>query len=132
MVSLSVEAFVSEEVMVLTLNVLERCIDSLNLNSLDNSVLRRGFEEVSRYSMLTPLNVVALIMALPQFQSGQSNQRQTEQVHRTCAQCHEGCSWSDFSSHWATTSGGSTFHTSVPSPVDDVFFEPSTVWQFPT
>lgn len=31
--------------------------------------------------------------------------------------------WSDFSNHWATTSGGSTFHTTIPSLVDDVYFD---------
>ncbi len=32
-------------------------------------------------------------------------------------------SWSDFANHWATTSGGSTFHTSIPNLNDDVFFD---------
>lgn len=31
--------------------------------------------------------------------------------------------WSDFSAHWATTSGGNTFHLSAPSSGDDVFFD---------
>lgn len=31
--------------------------------------------------------------------------------------------WSDFASHWATTSGGSTFHTQSPTSSDDVFFD---------
>ncbi|MEP7168791.1 MAG: hypothetical protein ABI855_05420, partial [Bacteroidota bacterium] len=31
--------------------------------------------------------------------------------------------WSDFSTHWATSSGGTTFHNSSPSPSDDVFFD---------
>ncbi|MEQ8416425.1 MAG: hypothetical protein RIF36_01240, partial [Imperialibacter sp.] len=31
--------------------------------------------------------------------------------------------WSDFSHHWATTSGGITFHTSAPTTSDDVFFD---------
>ena len=31
--------------------------------------------------------------------------------------------WSDFSNHWATTSGGTTFHTQVPTSNDDVFFD---------
>jgi hypothetical protein len=31
--------------------------------------------------------------------------------------------WSDFASHWATSSGGSTFHTQVPTTGDDVFFD---------
>src|SRR4051812_12450950 len=30
--------------------------------------------------------------------------------------------WSDFASHWATTSGGVIFHTTIPGPLDDVFF----------
>lgn len=34
-----------------------------------------------------------------------------------------GGSWSDFASHWATTSGGSTFHDRVPTSVDNVFFD---------
>jgi len=32
-------------------------------------------------------------------------------------------SWSDFSSHWATTSGGSAFYTQVPQSTDNVFFD---------
>src|SRR4051812_24941554 len=31
--------------------------------------------------------------------------------------------WSQFSTHWATTSGGSTFHTQVPQSTDNVFFD---------
>ncbi|MEP1094887.1 MAG: T9SS type A sorting domain-containing protein [Cyclobacteriaceae bacterium] len=31
--------------------------------------------------------------------------------------------WSDFSTHWATSSGGSTFHTSAPSSTNDVYFD---------
>lgn len=31
--------------------------------------------------------------------------------------------WSDFSNHWATTSDGSTFHTTIPSLTDDVYFD---------
>ncbi|MBU0486555.1 MAG: SprB repeat-containing protein, partial [Bacteroidetes bacterium] len=31
--------------------------------------------------------------------------------------------WSDFGSHWATTSGGATFHLSVPGVDDDVYFD---------
>ncbi|MEO9532692.1 MAG: T9SS type A sorting domain-containing protein [Crocinitomicaceae bacterium] len=31
--------------------------------------------------------------------------------------------WSEFSTHWATTSDGSTFHTSVPTLADDVYFD---------
>ncbi len=31
--------------------------------------------------------------------------------------------WSDFANHWATTSGGNTFHTSVPTSIDDVHFD---------
>ncbi|MFK7970566.1 MAG: HYR domain-containing protein [Bacteroidia bacterium] len=31
--------------------------------------------------------------------------------------------WSDHNSHWATSSGGNSFHLSVPSPVDNVFFD---------
>ncbi len=31
--------------------------------------------------------------------------------------------WSNYSQHWATTSGGSTFHTTVPTDDDDVFFD---------
>ncbi len=32
-------------------------------------------------------------------------------------------SWSDFANHWATTSGGSTFHSNIPTLNDDVFFD---------
>ncbi|MES2593455.1 MAG: T9SS type A sorting domain-containing protein [Bacteroidota bacterium] len=32
-------------------------------------------------------------------------------------------SWSNFASHWATTSGGTVFHTQVPQSTDDVFFD---------
>ena len=31
--------------------------------------------------------------------------------------------WSDYENHWATTSGGTTFHTAVPSSADDVIFD---------
>ena len=31
--------------------------------------------------------------------------------------------WSDYSSHWATSSGGAIFHTQVPTAVDNVFFD---------
>lgn len=31
--------------------------------------------------------------------------------------------WSDYANHWATTSGGSTFHTSVPGVDGNVFFD---------
>ncbi len=31
--------------------------------------------------------------------------------------------WTDFSTHWATTSGGGTFHTQVPTPNDNVYFD---------
>jgi hypothetical protein len=30
--------------------------------------------------------------------------------------------WSDYSNHWATSSGGAIFHTQVPTAVDNVFF----------
>ncbi len=32
-------------------------------------------------------------------------------------------SWSDFSSHWASTSGGTVFRTQVPQSTDNVFFD---------
>ncbi|MBE62678.1 MAG: hypothetical protein CMB89_10000, partial [Flammeovirgaceae bacterium] len=31
--------------------------------------------------------------------------------------------WSEFATHWATSSGGSTFHTVAPSSIDNVFFD---------
>jgi len=31
--------------------------------------------------------------------------------------------WSDFENHWATTSGGETFHTQPPTALDDVIFD---------
>ncbi|MEO8147362.1 MAG: hypothetical protein ABI723_06985, partial [Bacteroidia bacterium] len=31
--------------------------------------------------------------------------------------------WSDYGTHWATTSGGVIFHTTVPGPTDDVYFD---------
>ncbi|HKR03583.1 MAG TPA: hypothetical protein VJY62_03030, partial [Bacteroidia bacterium] len=31
--------------------------------------------------------------------------------------------WSNFASHWATSSGGTTFHSAPPGPSDDVFFD---------
>jgi hypothetical protein len=31
--------------------------------------------------------------------------------------------WSDYASHWATTSGGAVFHSQVPTPSDNVFFD---------
>ncbi len=29
--------------------------------------------------------------------------------------------WSDYGNHWATSSGGLIFHTSIPTANDDVF-----------
>jgi len=37
--------------------------------------------------------------------------------------------WSDFSNHWATTSGGTVFHTTIPSPSDDVYFDANSFQQ---
>ena len=34
-----------------------------------------------------------------------------------------GGNWSDYSNHWATTSGGTSFHTSVPGSTDTVYFD---------
>jgi hypothetical protein len=31
--------------------------------------------------------------------------------------------WSDYTNHWATSSGGSVFHIQIPSPADNVFFD---------
>src|SRR4051812_24968677 len=31
--------------------------------------------------------------------------------------------WTDFASHWATTSGGAAFQIAPPGPTDDVFFD---------
>ena len=31
--------------------------------------------------------------------------------------------WSDYATHWATSSGGTVFHVTIPSPSDDVFFD---------
>ncbi len=31
--------------------------------------------------------------------------------------------WSDYANHWATSSGGTSFHTSIPSDVDNVYFD---------
>ncbi|MEO5569438.1 MAG: T9SS type A sorting domain-containing protein [Bacteroidia bacterium] len=31
--------------------------------------------------------------------------------------------WSDFANHWATSSGGTTFYTSLPTPNDNVYFD---------
>ncbi|WP_375562326.1 T9SS type A sorting domain-containing protein [Bernardetia sp. OM2101] len=31
--------------------------------------------------------------------------------------------WSDFATHWVTTSGGATFHTNAPTAADNVFFD---------
>jgi len=36
---------------------------------------------------------------------------------------NNGGNWSDFANHWATTSGGSTFHTVAPTAADDVVFD---------
>ncbi|MEO8147361.1 MAG: T9SS type A sorting domain-containing protein [Bacteroidia bacterium] len=37
--------------------------------------------------------------------------------------------WSDYGTHWATSSGGVIFHTTVPGPADDVYFDANS---FPT
>jgi len=31
--------------------------------------------------------------------------------------------WSDYTNHWATSSGGTVFHNQVPSPADNVYFD---------
>ena len=31
--------------------------------------------------------------------------------------------WSDYANHWATSSGGTTFQTSIPTITDDVIFD---------
>ncbi|MGB0422784.1 MAG: hypothetical protein ACPGED_00610, partial [Flavobacteriales bacterium] len=31
--------------------------------------------------------------------------------------------WSDYANHWATTSGGGSYHASAPSEFDDVYFD---------
>ena len=36
---------------------------------------------------------------------------------------NNGGNWSDFNNHWATTSGGTTMHTSLPDDGDNVFFD---------
>lgn len=36
---------------------------------------------------------------------------------------NNGGNWSDYSNHWATASGGTTMHTSVPGSLDNVFFD---------
>ena len=38
--------------------------------------------------------------------------------------------WSDFTNHWATTSGGSTFHTQVPTSTDNVIFDANSFNSF--
>lgn len=35
----------------------------------------------------------------------------------------DGGDWSDFGTHWATTSGGGGFHGNVPTNADDVYFD---------
>lgn len=35
--------------------------------------------------------------------------------------------WSDFQNHWATSSGGTEFHDTVPSKFDNVFFDQNSV-----
>ena len=32
-------------------------------------------------------------------------------------------SWSDYSNHWATSSGGNVYHVQIPTPNDDVFID---------
>jgi len=38
--------------------------------------------------------------------------------------------WSEFSTHWATTSNGTTFHTNTPTLADDVFFDSNSGTSF--
>ncbi len=40
--------------------------------------------------------------------------------------------WNDFSVHWATSSGGTVFHTAPPSIADDVFIDSNSVVKFDT
>jgi PKD repeat protein len=37
--------------------------------------------------------------------------------------------WSDYENHWATSSGGSTFHDNIPSEDDNVFFDVNSFTQ---
>ena len=37
--------------------------------------------------------------------------------------------WSDYSNHWATSSGGTTFHTQMPGAADDVVFDANSFLQ---
>jgi hypothetical protein len=37
--------------------------------------------------------------------------------------------WSDYSNHWATSSGGSVFHTQMPGAADDVVFDANSFGQ---
>jgi len=34
--------------------------------------------------------------------------------------------WNDYASHWATTSGGGTYHTQAPTSDDNVYFDGSS------
>jgi hypothetical protein len=38
--------------------------------------------------------------------------------------------WSDFANHWATSSSGTVFHVTIPSPSDDVFFDGNSFLNF--
>src|SRR5690349_20452808 len=31
--------------------------------------------------------------------------------------------WSEYASHWATTSGGNVFHSHIPTSIDNVYFD---------
>lgn len=37
--------------------------------------------------------------------------------------------WNDFANHWATTSGGNTFHTQAPDSTNDVYFDANSFSQ---
>lgn len=40
--------------------------------------------------------------------------------------------WDDFANHWATTSGGTIFHSSIPNDSDDVFIDVNSLQQSDT
>ncbi|MGL4598717.1 MAG: T9SS type A sorting domain-containing protein [Bacteroidia bacterium] len=40
-----------------------------------------------------------------------------------------GGNWTDYAHHWATTSGGSAFHSSIPGPNDEVVFDQNSFTQ---
>ena len=42
----------------------------------------------------------------------------------------DGGNWDSYSTHWATSTGGTTFHTSAPTKLDNVYFDANSFFDY--